>query len=176
LVAEKSYGAKRIDDETEEEAETEVKASAEQEKPLADNPDNADETILDKDPGKDKVHEEPETNHKVKYDKNNAVKTQMYVKPELRDGMLKTNPKEIKMFKEPEMRMLKTTLKGTYDKNVNMDHVMFKKPEMNVNVEHEAGIQVHQCNCETVEFMHRDAFPLFKKFSSKYQKKKTKNK
>jgi hypothetical protein len=42
------------------------------------------------------------------------------------------------------MRMLKTNLKGTYDRNVNMDHVMDKKPEMNVNVEYKAGIQVHQ--------------------------------
>jgi hypothetical protein len=183
--------------------------------------DTAYETILDKDPGKNKVHEKPENNHKVKYDKNNAVKTQMYEKPELkdgmlknnskpvikslgeaafekpldkdcgkyrahekpgtrvviaditdtvmsdmvhkasiedyqdrklnmdekpepRDGMLKFNPKEIQMFKEPEMRMLKTTLKGTYDRNVNMDHVMDKKPEMNVNVKYEAGIEVHQ--------------------------------
>jgi hypothetical protein len=83
--------------------------------------DIADETILDKDPEKDKTHEEPETNHKVKYVKNNTVKTQMYEEPELRDGMLKTNPKEIKIFEEAEMRMLKTTLKGTYEKNVNMD-------------------------------------------------------
>jgi hypothetical protein len=106
--------------------------------------DIAYETILDKDPGKDKVHEKPETNHKVKYDKNNAMKTQMYEKPEPKDGMLKNNPKESKMFEEPEMRMLKTTLKGTYDKNVNVDRVMDKKPEMNVNVEYEASIQVHQ--------------------------------
>ena len=72
------------------------------------------------------------------------MKTQMYEKPEPKDGLLKNNPKESKMFEEPEMRMLKTTLKGTYDKNANMDHVMDKKPEMNVNVEYEAGIQVHQ--------------------------------
>jgi hypothetical protein len=131
--------------------------------------------------GKDKIHEKPETRHKVKYDKNNTVKTQpfektkprdgmhkiifkpvikslgeaafenildkdcgeprgykkpemraviadikdyqgrkliVYEKPEPRDRMLKTNPKEIKMFEEPEMRMLKTTLKGKYNKNV----------------------------------------------------------
>jgi hypothetical protein len=55
--------------------------------------DIADETIRKKDPRKDKVHEEPETNYKVKYDKNKAVKTQMYEKPELKDGMLKNNSK-----------------------------------------------------------------------------------
>jgi hypothetical protein len=59
------------------------------------------------------------------------------------------------MFQEPEMRMLKTTPKGKYNKNGNMDLVMDEKPEMNVNVdiiiaavkpnrEYEAGIQVHQ--------------------------------
>jgi hypothetical protein len=42
LVAEKSFGAKWIDDDTEEEAETEVRKSLEQEKPLADNTDNAE--------------------------------------------------------------------------------------------------------------------------------------
>jgi ferredoxin-fold anticodon binding domain-containing protein len=65
-------------------------------------------------------------------------------KPEPRDRMLKINPKETQMFKEPEMRMFKTNRKGTYDRDVNMDHVMDKKPEMNVNVEYEADIQVHQ--------------------------------
>jgi hypothetical protein len=69
--------------------------------------------------------------------------------------MLKTKPKEIKIFEEPEMRILKITPKGKYDKNGNMDLVMDEKPEMNVNVditiaadipntEDEAGIQVHQ--------------------------------
>ena len=58
---------------------------------------------------------------------------------------------EINMFKEPEMRMLKTTSKGKYDKNVNMDHMMDKKPEMAdimdaaiLNTEYEDGIQVYQ--------------------------------
>jgi hypothetical protein len=80
-----------------------------------------------------------------------VVKTQPHGKPETRDvmnditglivrnteydGMLKTNPKEINMFKVPEMRMLKTIPKGKYDKDVNMDHVMDKKAEMNVNVD-----------------------------------------
>ena len=84
--------------------------------------------------------------------------------------MLKTNPKyknvnvdiinavkfntefKINMFEEPEMRMLKTTLKGKDDKNV-----MDKKPEMTdiINVvtlkEYEASIQIHQ-NGETNMF------------------------
>jgi hypothetical protein len=42
----------------------------------------------------------------------------MYEKPEQRDGMHKINLKESKMFKEPELRMLKTTLTGTH---VNVD-------------------------------------------------------
>jgi hypothetical protein len=51
------------------------------------------------------------------------------------DGMLKTNPKEINMFKVPEMRRQQTIQEGKYDKNVNMDHVMDKKTNMNVNVD-----------------------------------------
>jgi hypothetical protein len=86
----------------------------------------------------------PDMVHEASIKDHQGRKLIMYEKPEPRDGMLKTNTKEIKMFEEPEMRMLKTTLKGTYDKNVNMDHVMDKKPEMNVNVEYEAVIQVHQ--------------------------------
>jgi hypothetical protein len=35
------------------------------------------------------------TKHKVKYDKNNAVKTQLYEKPGPRDGMLKNNSKPV---------------------------------------------------------------------------------
>jgi hypothetical protein len=42
FVAEKSFGAKGIDDDTKEEAETEVGTSTEQEKPLADNTNNAE--------------------------------------------------------------------------------------------------------------------------------------
>ena len=41
-MAEKSFGAKGVDDDTEEEAETEVGTSAELEKPLADNTGNTD--------------------------------------------------------------------------------------------------------------------------------------
>jgi hypothetical protein len=52
--------------------------------------DTAYENIFDKDPDKNKVHEKPETSHKVKYDKDKAVKTQMDEKPEPMDGMLKT--------------------------------------------------------------------------------------
>jgi hypothetical protein len=42
LVAEKPFGAKGIDDDTEEEAETEVGTSAEQKQPSAGNTDNAE--------------------------------------------------------------------------------------------------------------------------------------
>jgi hypothetical protein len=42
LLAGKSFGEKGIDDDTEEEAETEVGTSAEEEKPLADNTGNTD--------------------------------------------------------------------------------------------------------------------------------------
>jgi hypothetical protein len=64
--------------------------------PVTKSPgDIAEETILNKDPRKDKVHEEPKTNYKVKYDKNNAVKTQMYEKPDLKDEMLKNNSKPV---------------------------------------------------------------------------------
>jgi hypothetical protein len=73
--------------------------------------DTAYETILDKDPGKDKVHDEPEVNHKAKYDKNNAVKNQMYVKPEPKDGMLKNN------FKYVIKSLGETVFKNLPDKN-----------------------------------------------------------
>jgi hypothetical protein len=63
-------------------------------------------------------------------DKNNDVKNQMYEKPGMRAVIA-------------DIRMLKTILKGTDDKNVNMDHIMDKKPEMDVNMEYEADIQVH---------------------------------
>jgi hypothetical protein len=81
----------------------------------------------------------------------------MHEQPETRDEMLKTNPKyknvngdiidavmfdkeyeaeiqdrrdrEINVFEEPEMRMLKITLKGKHNKSVNMDHMMDEKPE-----------------------------------------------
>jgi hypothetical protein len=62
-------------------------------------------------------------------------------------NMLKTNPKEINMSEVHKMRMLKEISKGNYDKNVNMDHVMDEKPEMNgnmLNMEYKAGMQVHQ--------------------------------
>ena len=36
------------------------------------------------------------------------------------DGMLKNNPKEINMFKVPEMRMLQSIPKGKYDEDVNV--------------------------------------------------------
>jgi hypothetical protein len=40
----------------------------------------------------------------------------VHEKPELRYRMLKTKPKEIKMVKESEMRVLKLTPKGEYNK------------------------------------------------------------
>jgi hypothetical protein len=49
-------------------------------------------------------------------------------------NMLKTNPKEINMSEVPKMRMLKEIPRGKDDKNVDIDHVMDEKPEMNVNV------------------------------------------
>jgi hypothetical protein len=54
--------------------------------------DAALENILDKDPGKDKVHKKPETST-VMVDIIDPVMLNMYEKPEPRDGMLKTNPK-----------------------------------------------------------------------------------
>jgi hypothetical protein len=75
--------------------------------------DTADESIRDEDPGKEKVHEEPKIKHKGNYEKNNALKTQMYEKPGMRAVIA-------------DIRMLKTILKGTDDKNMNVNHVMDK--------------------------------------------------
>jgi hypothetical protein len=54
------------------------------------------------------------------------------------------------MFKVPEVRMLKTIPKGKYNKNVNMDHVMDEKTEMNVNVGIITG-DMHNTEYEEVE-------------------------
>jgi hypothetical protein len=70
------------------------------------------ENTLDKDPGKDKAHEKAEKRVVVvdinseDICMNNVVKKQLYVKPNMRDEMLKTTPK------------------GKHDEDMNMNDVL----------------------------------------------------
>jgi hypothetical protein len=70
----------------------------------------------------------PDVVHEASIEDFQSKKLIMHEKPEPRDGMPKTKPKKIEMVKESEMRVLKLTPKGKYDKNGNMDLVMDEKP------------------------------------------------
>jgi hypothetical protein len=183
LVADNSFGAKRIDDDTEEDAETEVEASAEQKslfettltllesrtlwkkpKYMNMNVDIIGAVMLDKEcEAGIQVHQGGETNTceeaKTRILKTNTkynnvtidIIDAIMLDKECEAGIQVHQGGEINMLEEPEMRMLKTTPMGKYNKNVNMDHVLDKKPEMTdiiddvmPNREYKAGIQVHQ--------------------------------
>ena len=130
------------------------------------------ENILDKVLDKHRVHEEPGMRAVMDYIIDATI-LNIDQKPGPRDGTLKTSPKyknvnvdiidavrfnkeyeadiqvhrEINVFKELEMRMLKTTLKCKYDKNANKDEKSEMADIINavmLNTEYEDGIQVHQ--------------------------------
>jgi hypothetical protein len=154
----------------------------------------------------DKVHEEPETNHKGKY-KNNAMKTQryekpgmragiaditdtvmadmvheasiedyqdrrliMYEKPEQKDGMLKINHKESKMFEEPELRMLKTIdiIDAIMDEKPGSRDGMLKIKHKNVNV--------NSINAVLLDMEYKAGINMFKEAKTRMLKTNPKGK
>jgi hypothetical protein len=122
--------------------------------------------ILVKDPGKDKVHEKPET-RAVMVDITDAFMLNTEYKAEIKVHQ----GRELNMYEKPETRDVMLTTKGKYDENVNnvMDEnnaaapiedlqlkkQLYEKPEKRdmmddiidavmLNTEYEAGVKVHR--------------------------------